>query len=251
MRVSRFSFLACVFLAVLGTGFAANAADEPKIQALIITGDDVGGHPWKETTPVTQEILTKSGKFDVTVVEGFSVLEKKENLQKYGVIVWLLYNNKKVPISDAAKENLLSFVKEGKGFVVSHLASASFPQWKEWGELCGRYWGMGKGSGHGPRAPFEVKIVAKDNPIMKGLENFKTDDELYAKLLGDAKINVLAEADSDWSKKTEPIVWTLEYGKGRVLHHTFGHDGKALAPPSVQKIILRGCQWAATGKVAE
>jgi len=250
MRVTRFSFMACVLLAVLGLGLGVNAADEPKIQALIITGDDVGAHPWKETTPVMKDILVKSGKFDVTVVEGFSVLEKKDELQKYAAIVFMLYNNKKAPISDAAKENLLSYVKDGKGFVVNHLASASFPQWKEWGDLCGRYWVMGK-SGHGPRAPFGVKVVVKDSPIMKGIEAFKTDDELYAKLLGDAKINVLAEADSDWSKKTEPIVWTIDCGKGRVFHHTFGHDGKALAVPEVQKIIARGCQWAATGKVAD
>jgi len=250
MRVTRFSFMACVLLAVLGLGLGANAADEPaKIQALIITGDDVGPHPWKETTPVMKDILVKSGKFDVTVVEGFGVLDKKEDLQKYGVIVWMLFNAKKVPISDAAKENLVSFVKDGKGIVFNHFASGSFPQWTEWVDMCGRYWG--KGSGHGPRVPFGVKVVAKDNPIMKSIEDFKTDDELYAKLVGDAKINVLAEADSDWSKKTEPMVWTIDYGKGRVFHHTFGHDGKALATPEVQKIISRGCQWAATGKVTD
>jgi type 1 glutamine amidotransferase len=250
MRVTRFAFVACVFLAVLGFGFAVNAADEPKIQALIITGDDVASHKWQETTPVMKDILVKSGKFDVTVVEGFSILDKKEDLQKYGVIVWMLFNAKKVPISDAAKVNLVSFVKDGKGIAFNHFASGSFAQWPEWVEMCGRYWG--KGSGHATvRTPFEVKIVAKDNPIMKGIENFKTDDELYARLVGDAKINVLAEADSDWSKKTEPMVWTVDYGKGRVFHHTFGHDGKALATPEVQKIIVRGCQWAATGKVAD
>ncbi|MCY3019916.1 MAG: ThuA domain-containing protein [Planctomycetota bacterium] len=235
-----------VLLALAVTAWAGDA----KIQALIITGDDVGGHPWKETTPVTQEILTKSGKFDVKAVEGFTVLDNKEELGKYGLIVFMLYNNKKAPISDAAKENLLSFVKDGKGFVVSHLASASFPQWKEWGELCGRYWTMGK-SGHGPRSEFLVKVVKKDDPIVKGIEDFKADDELYAKLFGDTKINVLLEADSDWSKKTEPIAWTIDVGKGRVFHHTFGHDAKALQIPAVQKLIARGCEWAATGKVAD
>ena len=32
---------------------------------------------------------------------------------------------------------------------------------------------------------------------------------------------------------------------------TFGHDGKALKTPEVRKLIQRGCEWAATGKVAE
>ena len=107
-----------------------------------------------------------------------------------------------------------------------------------------------KVSGHGPRAPFKVNIADKNNPITKGIEDFEADDELYAKLQGNAKIKVLATADSDWSKKkAEPLVFTLSYGKGRVFHEAFGHDVKALKNDSIAKIICRGCEWAATGKV--
>ena len=102
-----------------------------------------------------------------------------------------------------------------------------------------------------PRKPFEAKIVDKDHPITKGLEDFSTDDELYSKLGGAEPIHVLVEADSPWSKKTEPLLFWLEYGKGRVVHNAFGHDGKALATPAVQKIVARGVEWAATGKIAD
>ena len=98
---------------------------------------------------------------------------------------------------------------------------------------------------------FQAKIVDKEHPITKGLEDFSTDDELYAKLGGSEPIHVLVEADSPWSKKTEPLLFWLEYGKGRVVHSAFGHDGKALATPAVQKIVARGVEWAATGKIAE
>ena len=57
--------------------------------------------------------------------------------------------------------------------------------------------------------------------------------------------------NSDFSKRAEPMVFTHEYGKGRVVHNAFGHDGKALSTPSVARIIARGAEWAATGKVAE
>ena len=60
---------------------------------------------------------------------------------------------------------------------------------------------------------------------------------------------MLVEADSDWSKKTEPLAFTVNYGQGRVFHTAFGHDGKAVKNPTVQKLIQRGCEWAATGKV--
>ena len=93
--------------------------------------------------------------------------------------------------------------------------------------------------------PFKVKITAKDNPIMNGVTDFETADELYAKLQGDAPIEVLATGDSDWSHKTEPLVFTLTYGQGRVFHETFGHTGNAIKNPQVAKIIVQGCAWAA------
>lgn len=237
-------------MSLLVLALTLRAVETPRIPVLIITGDDVKSHDWRTTTPATRDFLDQSGKFAVTVVEGFPVLEDKARLDQYALIYFMLFNSRKVPITDAAKDNLLTAVKGGKGFVVTHLASASFPGWKEWGEMCGRYWQMGK-SGHGPRAPFDVRIVAKDDPITKGLDGFKADDELYAKLLGDAPITVLAETDSDWSKRTEPMAFTRTFGQGRVFQHTFGHDVKSLDNAPMRKLIIRGCEWAATGRVTD
>jgi uncharacterized protein len=230
---------------------AATAADPAKIRVLLITGDDVGAHPWREISEGVRADLVKAGKFDVKVCEDPAVLDSANLLKPYDVIVFTIYTTDKTPmISDQAKENLLNFVKEGKGFFVQHLASASFASWDEFGKLCGRKWIMGT-SGHGPRSVFETKIAKKDHPITKGMEAFKVDDELYAKLQGDTPIEVLIEADSDWSKKTEPLVFTHQYGKGRVVHNAFGHDGKVMADPNVAKIIARGVEFAATGKVSD
>ncbi|OHB69084.1 MAG: hypothetical protein A2V70_19820 [Planctomycetes bacterium RBG_13_63_9] len=231
-----------------GTGLAA---DSPrKIRALLITGDDVGAHPWREISEATREVLVSSGRFDVKVCEDPLILESETSLRAYDVIVFTIYNQSVPEITGQAKENLLNFVKGGKGFYVQHLASASFGKWEEFGKLCGRKWVMGT-SGHGPRVVFKAKIVDKKHPIAAGLEDFDVDDELYAKLQGSGKIDVIVEADSDWSGKTEPLVFTLPYGKGRSVHNAFGHDRKAIMNPSVQKLIARGTEWAATGKVAE
>jgi type 1 glutamine amidotransferase len=226
--------------------WGAQAAD--KIKVLIVTGDDVNVHPWKTVAPATKDILMAAGKFDVKITENPKDLENASDLKSYDVVFLALYNAKLPTLTDTAKQNLLDFVKGGKGFVVSHLASASFKEWDEFKKLCGRYWVMGK-SGHGPRSKFKVNIKDKDNPIVKGLEDFEADDELYAKLEGDAPIQVLATADSNWSKKTEPMVFTTTYGQGRVFHETFGHDPKALDNAAIKAIIQRGTEWAATGKV--
>jgi hypothetical protein len=163
------------------------------------------------------------------------------------VIYLAMYNAKTPTLSDQAKQNLLAFVKGGKGFVVSHLSSASFKEWPEFKNLCGRIWVMGT-SGHGPRAPFKANVKDASHPVSKGVGDFDVDDELYAKLQGDSPIRVLVTADSDWSKQTEPLVFVLDYGQGRVFHHTFGHDAKALKNPAIEKILVQGTEWAATGK---
>ena len=248
--VIRLSLVVLVGLVLLSFTLPGRAGEAPKkIRVLLVTGDDVmPTHNWFEVAQAIRETLLAAGKFEVRVCEDTGVLDAAASLDRYDLIFLHLYNAKTPTLSPVAKENLLRFVKNGKGLGVSHLSSASFKEWEEFGKLCGRHWVM-KQSGHGPRAVFKARVANREHPITKGMEDFEVDDELYAKLQGDIPINVLVEADSDWSKKTEPLAFTLEYGKGRVFHETFGHDGKAIRNPSVQRLIQRGCEWAATGKV--
>ena len=243
MRISLGSLLS---LAVLAGALALQAADaSAKARILLITGDDVSpAHDWLSCAAATREVLKESGRFDVDVVGGAEVLANEASLKNVDVICLMMYNARTPTLSDKGKENLLNFVKDGKGLVVTHLSSASFKEWPEFKALCGRIWVMGT-SGHGPRSVFKAVVVDKASPITKGVDDFNQDDELYAKLQGDAPIHVLVQADSDWSKKTEPLAFTLDYGKGRVFHHTFGHDAKAINTPEVKKLIVQGTAWAA------
>lgn len=229
----------------------ADAKKAETVDVLLIAGDDVAPyHDWREISETTREVLAGSDRFTVRVSEDPLILESETALKRYDAIVLTMFHRGEPKVTDQAKENLLNFVKGGKGFYVQHLASASFGDWEEFGKLCGRKWVMGT-SGHGPRSVFECNVVNKKHPITKGLEDFKIFDELYAKLQGDYDIDVLVSADSDWSEGTEPLVFTTTYGKGRCVHNALGHDFKAILNPSMQKLIRRGVEWAATGKVAE
>ncbi len=243
------------FLALSGVvccvtaGIAAQSRQQDKVRVLIIAGDDVAPyHDGREISEKTREVLASSPRFDVKVCEDPLILESNTALGKYDVILLTMFNRGPT-ITGQAKENLLEFVKKGKGFYVQHLASASFSEWDEFGKLCGRKWVMGT-SGHGPRAVFGAKVV-KEHPITKGLKDFKIFDELYAKLQGDSKIEVLVSADSDWSNNNEPLVFTRSYGKGRCVHNAFGHDHKAILDPNMKQLIRNGVEWAATGKVKD
>ncbi len=232
-------------LAWIGASFAAApkgpAAQGPaKIKVLLLTGDNVSAHNWREQSEATRKDLVDSGRCDVKVCEDPLILASADALKNYDVIYMTGYFTKFPTLPAQAQENLLNFVKGGKGFCVQHLASASFPKWPEFAALCGRHWVSGT-SGHAARTPFDAKIVDKESPITKGIADFKADDELYSKLQGDGPIHVLVEADSTFSKKTEPLVFTVEYGKGRVVHNAMGHDSKASRSPAWRR-SLRGAR---------
>jgi len=237
----------CLALAI-SVAFEVQAQTSPqKLKVLIVTGFDVGAHDWRATTPAIRSILEDAGRFDVTVHEGVEVFESS-SLGNYDAIV-LNYGFWKQPDpSEQGKAGLLNYVKSGKGLVSLHFACSAFQDWSEYRELLGRVWKKGVG-GHGPRGKFVVNIKTADHPITAGLSDFEIDDELYSKLSGDAEIQVLASAHSDWSQRDEPIVFVKRYGKGRVAHDVLGHDTRVQENPSYQTLLRRSVEWAATGSV--
>jgi type 1 glutamine amidotransferase len=220
---------------------------QEKIQVLLVTGHDVRAHDWRKTTARVRSILEESGRFEVRVSEDTGIFEAS-TLERYDVIVNNFGHWSAPDLSPEAREGLLDFVRGGKGLVSLHFACASYQDWEEYTNLIGRIWKKGVG-GHGPRGKFTVKFVDKEHPITAGLTDFEMDDELYAKLTGDAEIRVLATAKSDWSGNVEPMIFVKSYGKGRVVQNVLGHDVKAQDNETYAALIRRGAEWAATGKV--
>ena len=238
-----------------------------KIRALIISGQN--NHDWRTTTPFLRNILEQTGKFDTRVVEEPAGLTS-ETLSKFQVII-TDYNG---PRWGATAENAVSqFVAGGGGFVVYHGASYAFgdqiiladkhvrtgltePPWPEYAKMVGAVWATDPKTGHGPRHTFPVKWVDTASPIAAGLPpTFLVDDELYQnfKFIPGVKVNVLATAFADTNMggtgKDEPLLWTVDYGKGRVFQTALGHDIAALQMPGFVTSFARGVEWAATGSV--
>ena len=51
--------------------------------------------------------------------------------------------------------------------------------------------------------------------------------------------------------RNEPILMTIDYGKGRVFHTTLGHDTEAFEGVGFIITFLRGSEWSATAKVTQ
>lgn len=187
------------------------------------------------------------------------------------------YNGKLWP--DEVRADFIKYVQNGGGFVVVHAADNSFGDWAEFNEMIGvGGWGgrneksgpmirfkdgkivfdttPGAGGTHGKQHEFTVETRDAEHPIMKGLPaRWKhATDELYSKLRGPAKnLTVLATAfaapEQNGTGENEPILMTITYGKGRVFHTVMGHGAQAMAGLGFQVTLVRGTEWAATGKV--
>lgn len=231
---------------------AADGADKPaKLRVLLLSGKN--NHNWRKTTPALVKILTKSERFTVTVTNEPEKL-KAPDFKACDVIVsnWTPWPNIRKRYWDAETEKaFLDFIRGGRGLVVFHAASTAFATWPEFQKLVGATWG--KGTGHGRQHEFEVKIADPKHPVTAGMKNFRIFDELWHRMPAQPGRKVLCTAFS--AKKNggtdadEPVVICTQLGKGRGFNLVLGHGTKAMSYPGWQALMLRGTEWAATGKV--
>ncbi len=231
-------FCACAF-----------AADAPqtKKRILLVTGIDYPGHLWRQTAPALAQRLQKDSRLEVFTVEDPGFLDSP-TINNYDEIILHFQNWERPGPGAAARENLRRFVDGGKGVLLLHFACGAWHgEWLEFAKIAGRVW-AGNDPGvrqHDPFGTFKVEPANAEHPIMKGLDAFETQDELYTCLTGDHPIEVLAHAKSKVDGKYYPMAFVSNYGKGRTFHCVLGHDAKALSVPGVQELFRRGCAWAA------
>ena len=203
----------------------------------------------------------------------------KPDFSKYDLVI-CNFGWGAAPWPTDTQKGLEEFVGNGGGLVVIHAADNSFPEWLGYNKMIGLGgWGdrtekdgpyvyyndedelvrdtsQGKGGSHGSQHEFQIQIRNSDHPITKGMPTkwLHTKDELYDRLRGPAEnMEVLATAYSSLDEKGtgrhEPMLIALTYGDGRVFHTPMGHADYSVECVGFITSLLRGSEWAATGKV--
>ena len=239
------------------------------IRTLILTGEH--NHDWKKSSAFISNLMNESGKFRAEcTAQPNDVLEDAEGLSQYQ----LLLSDYNGPLwSETACRNFEAAVGGGTGLVIYHAANNSFSGWTEFEKMCGLHYQRGT-SAHAEYTDVRVVMRDREHAITKGMRNFTQTDELYHSMvnLHDAPVHVLATAYSEpdedanmhGSGNDEPVAFTVQYGKGRVFHCTLGHiwptevflgytggTHLSLVGKGFQALLLRGCEWAATGGVGD
>lgn len=211
-------------------------------KVLMIGGGWEGHEPLKCIDRIAP-LLAAAG-MEVTVSETLDSLADPELLAPMDLIVpvWTMGT-----ITDAQLKGLCEAVKSGVGLGGWHGGMGdSFRVACEYQFMVG-----GQFVSHpGGIVDYTVNIVGRDDPLMRGLDDFKMCSEQYY-LHVDPSNRVLATTTfsgdhAPWVAGTVmPVVWTRPWGAGRVFYSALGHVAADFDVPEALEITRRGLLWAA------
>ena len=241
-------------------------------------------HQGRLITARLRELLEATGRFNVVYTEELRNITPAY-LEPYDAL-FIDYDGKFFPTEHARRfgeqteSAIYDFVAQGKGIIFYHSSIWVDADWPdEWRRLLGGYCAMDKGCRRCPKDDHFVEVTDPDDPITKGIDKkwMNVFDDLFSQLIiyPGEEIHVLCSIYDDvenykvpgWPPKHHPVdipdgklenmpgineytpvIWKHNYGKGRVFVTSIGH-WEALDRFNFITMLVRGVEWAASGKV--
>jgi type 1 glutamine amidotransferase len=221
--------------------------------ALIYTGGI--SHPFESAAPALAGILADAGLVPEVTFELDRVLavlsERPDALLVNYALRWSMTQHEKyapdrtrwaLSIPEVACAAIAGHVRAGGGLLGLHTASICFDDWPAWGEVLGGRWRWGV-SHHPALGPVTASLGGED-VLTRGLGDFTVTDEAYSELEVEPSARVVATVTGVGSTRPQPAVWMHDYGLGRAVYDSLGHDAASLNHPIHRRLIQRAALWA-------
>ncbi len=246
-----------VALAALPATAQKKAPDGAKV--LLFSGGQRQHHGYRDQAFYLANSLEDTGRFEVTIAEDAALLETPA-LGRYDLIVALAdRRDPEFKLSAAQQQAIVEYVAKGGGYVSIHGADNAANDWGP--ELRAMLGGVfshdtsgGRPDGKVRKGTYPIKVVDRDHPITRGLDDFTLADELYYQMQMEPGVEPLVVAEfagRDW-----PVAWAKAHGEGRVFHTPLGHRDfgpdkpDPLRDPNLSRLVIAGIDWVAAGRKA-
>ena len=205
----------------------------------IIIGDysNPDYHPLNNIEGSLKEIL--SDKVNLTFTEDRASFNY-ERLSEFNFCI-LYVDSFGKKLSSAQITGLLTYVLKGGGLLVIH-NGISYQDNAEFAQLVGA-----KFINHPPYQKLTYKSQGVVNPILAGIEDFEMEEELYIFEFDNfSNHEVLLYASN--AEMTIPAAWLKNYGEGRVVYLSPGHDVNSFSNSTFRQLIVNCAKYAAMTK---
>lgn len=221
------------------------------------------------------ELGKKTGAFETTVTESLDAFEIDQLKQYDGVLFLSTTDNVFAPnknelktMSDAdkqaaaeretrLKENLMKFIKAGRGYIGIHAATDCCYEWAEYGKMVNGFFDAHPWTADTP-VSIKVEPGQEKHPLVAMFEGQNVDfkEEIYQfKEPYDSKaVHMLLRLDTTKTDMNRPhihrkdgdfgVAWARHWEKGRVFYCSLGHNHEIYWHPKVVRHYLAGIQWA-------
>ena len=212
-------------------------------KALIFYGGWNGHTPY-ETALVFENMLKEEG-YDTTVSNSLDCLNNYDDIADIDLFVpvWTMGE-----ITNVQAGNISKAVSNGAGIAGCHGGMCdAFRNCTDWQFMTGAQWVAHPGNGE---VTYQVELKS-GNIFTDGLSDFNYKGEQYY-LHVDPAVTVHATtlfpvSDGEHASNgtvAMPVIFTKNWGKGKVFYFSIGHTYKDFDIPQVNSIMKRGFIWA-------
>ena len=244
--------LGIIFLSYSSFNTYSQGIEALKGKKVLVVWGGWAGHEPKQCVDILVPWMQAAGA-EVFVYDNLDCYENAELMNSVDLIVQTWTQG---TINRAQERGLLTAVKQrGVGLAGWHGGLGdSFRNNVEYQYMVGGQWVAHPGNsnpGGKELSYYDVVITDKNDPVTKGLNNFRMHNTEQYYMHIDPNVKVLAttkyngNVDPWIDGAVIPVAWKKTYGKGRVFYSSLVHVAKDFDVPEALEIMKRGICWAA------